>query len=42
MVIVRVIVMMMVVVAVIVISCGWSHAVDCDYGDDAHCCSDLP
>jgi hypothetical protein len=38
MVIVRVIVMMMVVgvvVAVIVISCGWSHAADCDCADNA-------
>jgi len=30
------------VVAMVVISCGWNHVADCDYGDDAHCCSDLP
>ena len=33
---------MMVTVVITVPSCGWSRAADCDYADNAHCCSDLP
>jgi len=36
------IVMMIVTMMITVPSCGWSRAADCDYADNAHCCSDLP
>ena len=36
------IVMMIVTMMITVPSRGWSHAADCDYADNAHCCSDLP